>query len=135
MRFSNKLNTGSMIIRGTASALVTLEAVIAYGEEHTAITEQDAFRQVINEKGMSQYPFSQTSRVEGGDKAAKKAVVMIPQYKINAYPEEIGCLDEHKRTWQPGMFVMHFAGAWAHIKEKDAYGWMMRKYEGSVVWE
>jgi mannan polymerase II complex MNN10 subunit len=124
-----------MIIRGTPSALATLEAVIAHGGENTKISDQEAFLQVINEKGMSQYPFSKKSRVEGGNIAAKKPIVMIPQYKINAYPEEIGCLDENEMAWKPGMFVMHFAGAWAHIKEKDAYGWMMRKYADKVVWK
>ena len=109
--------------------------MIGLGEKNTKISDQEAFLEVIDWEEMSQYPFSQTSRVESGNQAAKKPVVMIPQYKINAYPEEISCYDEHKRKWEPGMFVMHFAGAWAYIKEKDAYGWMMRKYEGRVVWE
>jgi mannan polymerase II complex MNN10 subunit len=125
-----------MIMRGTPSALATIEAVIALGEENTEISDQEAFLRVIDGKEMAQYPFSRTSLEEksGNNKAAKKPVVMIPQYKINAYPEEIHCYDEHERKWEPGMFVMHFAGAWAYIEENDAYGWMMRKYEAGVVW-
>ena len=48
---------------------------------------------------------------------------MIPQHSINAFPEEIKCFDQrYKKGWEPGSFFIHFAGAWAHVKEEDPTG-------------
>ncbi|EAW25564.1 uncharacterized protein NFIA_043830 [Aspergillus fischeri NRRL 181] len=59
--------------------------------------------------------------------------IRIPQWRINAFPEEIGCYDSHKKKWEKGMFVIHFAGAWAHVVEEDPTGHLMRKYESQIV--
>ncbi|KAI9787875.1 MAG: hypothetical protein M1816_007361 [Peltula sp. TS41687] len=66
---------------------------------------------------------------------AKDRTVFIPQYWMNAFPEEIGCYDKHGRGWKHGMFVIHFAGAWAHIHNvTDAKALLMRKYEREIIW-
>jgi mannan polymerase II complex MNN10 subunit len=57
----------------------------------------------------------------------------IPQWKINAFPTEIGCYDKDKRKWERGMFVVHFAGAWAHVSGEDPTGQLMRKYEAEIL--
>jgi mannan polymerase II complex MNN10 subunit len=57
----------------------------------------------------------------------------IPQWKINAFPKEIPCWDTNARGWEPGSFVVHFAGAWAYIKEDDPTGYLMRRYESHIV--
>jgi mannan polymerase II complex MNN10 subunit len=55
--------------------------------------------------------------------------VFIPQHKMNAFPDEIPCYGRDSRVWKEGDFVVHFAGAWAHVKGDDPYGDLMRKYE------
>lgn len=57
----------------------------------------------------------------------------IPQWTINAFPKEIGCYDTHKRKWENGMFVIHFAGAWAHVSGEDPTGQLMKKYEVEII--
>jgi mannan polymerase II complex MNN10 subunit len=32
------------------------------------------------------------------------------------------------------MFVLHFAGAWAHVKGEDPTGQLMQKYQREIVW-
>ncbi|KAF2472075.1 uncharacterized protein BDR25DRAFT_324581 [Lindgomyces ingoldianus] len=64
-----------------------------------------------------------------------KHAMRISQYKINAFPEEILCNDNLSKSWQKAMFVIHFAGAWAHVKEKDPTGFLMRKYEREIIWD
>jgi mannan polymerase II complex MNN10 subunit len=59
--------------------------------------------------------------------------VYIPQYKINAFPKEIQCYDEESRAWKRGDFVIHFAGAWAHLKMDDPTGFLMRKYQEEII--
>ena len=64
----------------------------------------------------------------------QEGVLFIPQWKMNAYPEEIPCYDKSNRKWEPGMFVIHFAGAWAHVQNtSDAKGDLFRKYYPWVV--
>lgn len=68
------------------------------------------------------------------DDALAKHTLGIPQWKINAFPEEIGCYDESKVKWSRGMLAVHFAGAWAHVKEEDPTGFLMKKYEREIIW-
>jgi mannan polymerase II complex MNN10 subunit len=52
---------------------------------------------------------------------------------MNAYPEEIPCYDTFKRKWEPGMFVIHFPGAWAHLPNvTDAKGVLFKRYHWRV---
>ena len=71
-----------------------------------------------------------------------KHFVKVPQYMLSAYPEEISCLEDGERPWQPGDWIIHFPvsfstsiflltrqGAWAVLKEsKDPFGDLLRKY-------
>jgi mannan polymerase II complex MNN10 subunit len=62
-------------------------------------------------------------------------VVFAPQWTMNAYPEEMPCYDEFKRKWEPGMFVVHFAGAWVWITNvTDAKGELFNRYHRRVVY-
>lgn len=59
---------------------------------------------------------------------ADKSVTVL-QWKMNAFPKEIKCYDGRDPIpWKPGMFLVHFAGAWAHVKEEDPTGVLMRRY-------
>lgn len=67
----------------------------------------------------------------------KDRFIVIPQWRINAFPEEIRCWDvrdPEPRQWERGMFVLHFAGAWAYIHDEDPTGGLMKKYEGYIEW-
>lgn len=67
--------------------------------------------------------------VEMNEHDEQQQVLYIPQWKMNAFPEEIPCYDQHNKTWEPGMFVIHFAGAWAHMpNRKDAKADLFTKY-------
>ena len=68
------------------------------------------------------------------DEAYAKRTTRVPQWKLNAFPQEIACFDEDKKKWKPGMFVIHFAGAWAHVGGEDPTGKLMRKYQDEIVW-
>ena len=98
------------------------DAVRAYHDanhrEDNQLSEQDCMRDIIF-KGSK--PFSDN-------------VVFIPQWKINAFPEEIKCWDAARKGWERGMFVVHFAGAWAHVKRDDPTGFLMEKYEREIIW-
>lgn len=59
----------------------------------------------------------------------RKHALFIPQTKINSFPKEIPCYDSHSMAWSVGDFVVHFAGAWAHLEGyRDPTGMLMRKY-------
>lgn len=61
--------------------------------------------------------------------------VMVPQWKLNAFPEEIPCYDQlDGKKFERGMFMLHFAGAWAHVKEEDPTGFLMKKYQQEIIW-
>jgi mannan polymerase II complex MNN10 subunit len=60
---------------------------------------------------------------------ADKSVV-APQWMFDAYPKDIDCYDPRDpRPWEPGMFLLHFAGArWKFREQKDPIGTLMRRY-------
>lgn len=60
--------------------------------------------------------------------------VRVPQWRLNAFPAEIECYDEPGQVWQEGFFVLHFAGAWAHVKGDDPTGQLMKKYQDKIIW-
>lgn len=41
--------------------------------------------------------------------SGNKHFLSIPQFKLNAYPVEIGCHEKFERPWQPGDWIIHFA--------------------------
>lgn len=108
------LNAGSMLIRSTPRLLPFFTKVWKCGEKPGGPSEQDCIRDVLESSPQE-----------------RLRAKWIPQKKINSFPEEIDCFDENKLPWSPGDFVVHFAGAWAHLKgkaKKDPYGVMMRKF-------
>lgn len=118
---SNGLNAGSFIIRSSSRSVQFLNAVRSlYDRENEdngrTMSEQDTMSNLL----LSKDPLAMH-------------VIRIPQWKINAFPPEIGCYDENKREWEKGMFVIHFAGAWAHIVGEDPTGYLMRKYEQQIL--
>ena len=45
--------------------------------------------------------------------AGNKHLLLVPQYKLNAYPEENGCVEMEngswrKGKWEPGDWIIHF---------------------------
>jgi len=82
-------------------------------------SEQDCFQSLIKEN-------------KNGE---KERALFIPQWKMNAFPEEVPCYDETGKKWERGMFVVHFAGAWAHMPNttEDPKGTLFRKYQWQIV--
>lgn len=117
----NGLNLGSYIFRGHDRSLKFIEDAWALHAEAKSkdigMSEQDAMVKLMKE-----------------DPVAAERARVVPQWKLNAFPEEIACFDESQKVWQHGTFVIHFAGAWAHVKGEDPTGYLMRKYEGQIIW-
>lgn len=120
---SNGLNDGSFIVRSSSRSIKFLDAVRA---RHDTEKEQNA-KSLGDQDAISIF-------LKGNSPLVQHAM-RIPQWTINAFPEEIGCYDTHKEKWARGMFVVHFAGAWAHVTEEDPTGYLMRKYEPEILWE
>jgi mannan polymerase II complex MNN10 subunit len=120
-RYSNGLNTGSFIVRSHERSIKFLHDVYdihAHGKAtEDNLSEQDAMAKLIKT-----------------DKTSGDRTVQVPQWKLNAFPDEIACFDESRQVWKPGTFVIHFAGAWAHVKGEDPTGQLMRKYQGQIIW-
>ncbi|KAJ5548849.1 hypothetical protein N7513_006083 [Penicillium frequentans] len=117
----NGLNDGSFIARSSPRSIKLLDAVRATHDREKeqsgkAMSDQDSMDVFLK----SDSPLAQHA-------------MHIPQWTINAFPEEIGCYDTHKKKWERGMFVVHFAGAWAHVTGEDPTGQLMRKYEGDII--
>lgn len=117
----NGLNTGSYLVRGHERSIKLFDNA---GSIHD--------REVENDKHLSDQ--DSLGRLFKEDEASAQRTVRIPQWKINAFPKEIACFDEAKKGWEHGSFVLHFAGAWAHVKEDDPTGYLMRKYQHEIIW-
>lgn len=115
------LNAGSFVVRGHERSLKFIRDSWALYDDARAnnigMSEQDAIVKLIKD-----------------DEASAAVTHIIPQWKFNAYPEEIACFDKSQKVWEHGMFVIHFAGAWAHVKGEDPAGYLMKKYEGQIMW-
>jgi mannan polymerase II complex MNN10 subunit len=91
---SFELNAGSFLTRGTPRTDEFMNAVIDYhtaeaSEEHQ-LSEQDCMRDIMFVKNRFQ-----------------ESYVFVPQYKLNAFPPEIGCYDKYNQKWQHGTFMVH----------------------------
>jgi mannan polymerase II complex MNN10 subunit len=90
LRTSNKLNAGSFLVKSNEWSLKFLDGTRSMYDEKEA-KEKEA-------KG-EHTPHDQQAMVQLME--AKPALLgnvkYIPQWKMNAYPEEIGCYDEDKR--------------------------------------
>jgi mannan polymerase II complex MNN10 subunit len=107
-----------MLVRSRLSAAEFLDRVRIYNDDHRDLSEQDCIRNVVNNNANGE----------------RDQTLWIPQWKINAFPEEIKCWDKSGKGWERGTFMLHFAGAWAHLKEEDPTGFLMRKYEKEIIW-
>jgi mannan polymerase II complex MNN10 subunit len=122
LRTSNKLNAGSFLVKSNEWSLKFLDGTRSMYDEKEVKGEHTPHDQEAMVQLMKAEP------------ALLGNVKYIPQWKMNAYPEEIGCYDEDKRKWEPGMLMIHFAGAWAHVKEEDPTGYLMKKYGKQIEW-
>lgn len=117
----NGLNTGSFIVRGHERSINFLHDIYAIEEREKKkdnnLSEQDAMAKLIKD-----------------DPVSGQRTIQVPQWKLNAFPQEIACFDESKKGWEHGTFILHFAGAWAHVKGEDPTGQLMRKYEHEIIW-
>jgi mannan polymerase II complex MNN10 subunit len=117
----NGFNAGSFLVRGHERSLKFLHDSWDIHDrakaEHIDMSEQDS-----------------TVKLMKDDPVAASRVHVVPQWKLNAFPPEIACFDEDKRVWEHGTFVIHFAGAWAHVKGDDPTGQLMNKYEPNIIW-
>ncbi|KAF1994257.1 glycosyltransferase family 34 protein [Amniculicola lignicola CBS 123094] len=104
-RVSNGLNTGSYIIHDEAKKL------------DKQMSEQDAMVRLMKD-----------------EPAELARTIQVPQWKLNAFPQEIACFDESRQVWEPGMFMVHVAGARAHVKGEDPTGQLMKIYERMIKW-
>jgi mannan polymerase II complex MNN10 subunit len=117
----NGLNTGSYVVRGRESSIKLFDSsglihdAEAQNDKH--LSDQDALGRLFRE-----------------DAASASRTVQVPQWKLNAFPQEIACFDKAQKVWEHGFFVLHFAGAWAHVKGEDPTGQLMRKYQREIIW-
>jgi mannan polymerase II complex MNN10 subunit len=116
-----------MIYRASPDVISFLNLVRECGHANPDKSEQDCLRDVV---GVNDDP---NNHPIVSEEWASRAL-FIPQWKINAFPPEIECWDDDKRSWQRGDFVIHFAGAWAHVKDiEDPRGYLMEKYRQEIV--
>jgi mannan polymerase II complex MNN10 subunit len=117
----NGFNAGSFLVRGHERSLKFLrDSWKIHDDARKAdkhMSEQDSTVKLMKE-----------------DAASAARVHVVPQWKLNAFPQEIACFDQDEKVWEHGMFILHFAGAWAHVKGADPTGQLMKKYEGDVIW-
>ena len=113
----NGLNLGSFITRAHDRSLEFFRrALELHDDPQKSYSEQDAMVQLLKEK-----PYMDRK-------------VVAPQSKLNAYPDDIPCFEDADGEWKPGYFVIHFAGAWAHVQGEDPTGQLMKKYEDKILW-
>lgn len=110
-----------MIIKSDERALQFIQASLDIHDKAQAediqMSEQDSTVQLLKQ-----------------DPVAASRIHVVPQWKLNAFPEEIKCYQQPWGPWKPGQFVIHFAGAWAHVQGDDPTGQLMQKYEGHIKW-
>lgn len=117
----NGFNAGSFLVRGHERSLKFMRDSWDIHDkaklEGKQMSEQDS-----------------TVKLMKDDAASAARVHVVPQWKLNAFPQEIACFDDHKQVWEHGTFILHFAGAWAHVKGEDPTGQLMKKYENEIIW-
>ena len=122
-RDCDPLNLGSMFLRVSSWTLDFIEQWRAGAgipdAQGKPRNEQDVLRDMLH---LNEYSVADRS-------------VIAPQWMFDAYPEELECYDpRNPKPWEPGMFLLHFAGAkWRLKDQKDPIGTLMRKYSLQVV--
>jgi mannan polymerase II complex MNN10 subunit len=117
----NGFNAGSFLVRGHERSLKFIHDSWKIHDDAKAMdinmSEQDS-----------------TVKLMKDDLESAARVHVVPQSKLNAFPEEIACFDEERKAWEHSDFILHFAGAWAHVKGEDPTGQLMKKYEHEIIW-
>ena len=122
-RDCDPLNLGSSLLRASHWTLDFIEqwraGAAVLDDEGMLRNEQDVLRDMLHDNEFSVADHS----------------VIAPQWLFDAYPTELECYDPRDpRPWEPGMFLLHFAGArWRLKEQKDPIGSLMRKYFHAVV--
>ncbi|OCK76036.1 glycosyltransferase family 34 protein [Lepidopterella palustris CBS 459.81] len=117
----NGLNDGSFIVRSHSRSIFFLNHIRDLHDR-----EQRKGNSLNDQESMRDFLKSEDALVRHAHR--------VPQWMLNAFPEEIKCYDDYNRGWEKGAFLVHFAGAWAHVEGDDPTGELMRKYEGEVIW-
>jgi mannan polymerase II complex MNN10 subunit len=117
----NGLNAGSFLVRGHERSLKFMQDVVQINDKSKAAGES-----ISEQESMVRYM--------KGDSAPTNTFHVVPQWKLNAFPPEIKCTDDSRLRWAHGFFVVHFAGAWAHVRGDDPTGQLMNKYEHEIIW-
>jgi len=113
-------NAGVMFFRNTAWTRQFLEKVWAMRNEPRK-SEQDCMRIVLDNDG----------ELDKGN----KHFLLVPQYKLNSYPDELSCVENHERHWKQGDWIIHFPGAWAFMRDtKDPFGDLLRRYYPRIIY-
>jgi mannan polymerase II complex MNN10 subunit len=118
----NGLNLGSFVVRGHHRSLEFIHHALALrdeaekSDEKKTYSEQDAMVALLKEE-----PYAGRH-------------IVAPQSELNAFPKDIHCFENNDGEWKPGKFILHFAGAWAHVKGEDPTGQLMKKYERDIIW-
>ncbi|KAL5121210.1 hypothetical protein ACEQ8H_000678 [Pleosporales sp. CAS-2024a] len=117
----NGFNAGSFLVRAHDRSLKFL---------------RDSWKIHDDAKALEVHMSEQDSTVKllKDDPQSAARVHVVPQWKLNAFPQEIACFDDERRAWEHGAFVLHFAGAWAHVKGDDPTGQLMKQYEHEIIW-
>ncbi|KAH9879100.1 hypothetical protein J1614_002535 [Plenodomus biglobosus] len=117
----NGFNAGSFLVRGH-------ERSLKFIHDSWAIHDQ------AKQKDINMSEQDSTVKLMKEDEVSASRVRVVPQWKLNAFPSEIACFDDSNQVWEHGMFILHFAGAWAHVKGDDPTGYLMKKYEKEIIW-
>ncbi|BFZ65428.1 hypothetical protein YB2330_006594 [Saitoella coloradoensis] len=138
-RDCNPLNAGVFLMRNSEWSREFVTRVWERGmsgKEGEEGSEQDAMQRTLIDLGEIPGPYPRPGPKTPSPPTLDPRHVWMPdQHKLNAYPDEIGCVQDGSRQWRRGDWILHFPGAWAYLGKgvEDPYGVLMRKYEGRVV--
>lgn len=117
----NGFNAGSFVFRGHERSLKLIRDSIALSK-------------VMEDEGHGTLEQGAVVKLLGENDELRASAIVVPQQKLNAFPSEIACYDPVSKAWSHGDFIIHFAGAWAHVKGDDPTGKLMKKYEREIMW-
>jgi hypothetical protein len=92
---SHPFNAGVILFRNSPWTKWFLNAVWKLRGQQ-GVSEQDAMRIVLQELGEF-------------EEGKGKYFARVPQWKFNAYPQELTCREDTDRPWKRGDWIIHFA--------------------------
>lgn len=132
------MNSGSLLVRTTQWSLDWIREMWRQGEIETPESGKRSLQDCLGVQCYAMYVVVLVvltllqDMVKDDTNDINKKGTFIKQYEMNAFPPEIKC-HEDGREWQEGDFVIHMAGAWAHVSGDDPTGRLLRKYASFVV--